>query len=82
MILLTCYTVPFNKLLIETCCYLGEYSKNSIDLLIEILKNPFYHQIYETILRSLFLMGRVGIEALIDAASNCCSEWDSFILYV
>lgn len=82
MNLLTKYTVPFNKLLIETCCYLGEYSKNSIDLLIEILKNPFYHQIYETILRSLFLMGRVGIEALIDAASNCCSEWDSFILYV
>lgn len=57
------------------------FAFSAIGVFIQMLKDPSQCGIFDTILKSMFKLGPGGLQALVEAASDACSEWDSLILY-
>uniref|UniRef100_A0A7S1KM31 Uncharacterized protein n=1 Tax=Percolomonas cosmopolitus TaxID=63605 RepID=A0A7S1KM31_9EUKA len=70
----------FNMIVVQTLALMGERAQAAVSVLIKMLKDVTLYALYESILKTLFNIGSVGLEALLEAASNAASEWDSFIL--
>ena len=48
--------------------------------LLKLLKDPTQFLLYDSIVLCLFKFGKLGIQFLLEEASDASSEWDSLIL--
>lgn len=70
----------FNDLAIDVLALLGQTGTTAIPVLMKMLRDMRHQYLHEKIVKALFLIGELGIQALVEAASEAYTHWDSFIL--
>ena len=70
----------FNELCLDVLGLLGPAGAESVPVLMKMLRDLQESHHHEKLVKTLFLLGDYGIQALVEGASEAYTEWDSFIL--
>lgn len=70
----------FNLTLLKAIGALHEGGRVFIKPLIKLLKDPMLYIFYDQIVESLFSLGSDSLSELVECASECNSDFDSFVL--